>query len=532
MKLFVTVVAGMLFSGSVLGAEPLNVLLITVDDMSADSLGAFGCKLADTSPNIDALARQSMRFDLAHVVVANCMPSRNVLYSGRYPHNNRVEGFYQVKNPGYPVMTDIMKTAGYFTAIRGKVGHSTPYAPYAWDLVLDKLPNGEKAQTKNIASYKTSTEHGIRAAKEANKPFCLVINVSDPHKPFYGEGRRGITVDDPNVPSRVFTPEKVPVPGFLFDDPVVRKELAHYYSSVRRADDCVGGILKALDESGERDRTVVLFLSDHGMPLPFAKTQVYHHSTRTPLAIRWPGITKPGAVDRTHMVSAVDFLPTLLEIVGVEPPDDLDGRSFEPLLRGDTQDDRDFIVKEYHENSGGSQNPMRAVQTRRYLYIYSPWSNGKRSMATATKGTSTYRRMQQLASSDPAIARRLELFDHRVVEELYEVEKDPDCLTNLINDPAYTSALAELRKTLDSWMVETADPMLNVFRDRESADAREAYMARVENEAAERGPKAKKERKQLRRRAGRAELDANGRGRVNNRARINEPARVGVDAED
>ncbi len=66
------------------------------------------------------------------------MPSRNALYSGRYPHNNGVEGFYQVTNPGYPVMTDIMKSAGYFTAIRHKVGHSTPYAPYAWDLVLGR----------------------------------------------------------------------------------------------------------------------------------------------------------------------------------------------------------------------------------------------------------------------------------------------------------------------------------------------------------------------------------------------------------
>ena len=511
MKLFVATIAAMLFAGSVRGAEPLNVLIITVDDMSADSLGAFGCKLADTSPNIDALARRSMRFDLAHVVVANCMPSRNVLFSSRYPHNNRVEGFYQVKNPGYPVMTDIMKSAGYFTAIRGKGSHSTPYWPYAWNMVLDKLPNGDRAMNKDIASYKISTERGILAAKEAGKPFCLLMNVSDPHKPFYGEGKRGITVEDPNVPSRVFTPEEVPVPGFLFDDPDVRKELAHYYSSVRRADDCVGGILKALDESGERDRTVVLFLSDHGMPLPFAKTQVYHHSTRTPLMILWPGITKPGAVDRAHLVSAVDFLPTLLDIVGIQHPEGFEGRSFEPLLRGDTQDDRDFIVKEYNENSGGIRNPMRAVQTRQYLYIYNPWSNGQRKMATATTGTSTYRRIKELAPRHPEIARRLDMFEHRVVEELYAVEKDPDCVTNLIDDPAHERELVDLRQTLDAWMVRADDPMLEVFRARDNAAAREAYMSGVEKEAAERAPRAKKERKQLRRGAGRAKLDANGR---------------------
>jgi N-sulfoglucosamine sulfohydrolase len=522
----------MLLAAPAFAVEPLNVLIITVDDMSADSLAAFGCKLADTSPNIDQLARESMRFNLAHVQVANCMPSRNVLFSGRYPHNNRIEGFYQVKNPGYPVMVDVMKSAGYFTAIRGKVGHSTPYTPYGWDLVLDRLPSSERAHPKNVASYKASAEQGIRAAKGAGKPFCLVINVSDPHKPFYAEGRRGKTIDDPNVPSRVFKPAKVPVPGFLFDDLVVRKELSHYYSSVRRADDCVGGILEALKESGEEKRTVVVFLSDHGMPLPFAKTQMYHHSTRTPLIVRWPGITKPGSVDNIHMVSAVDFLPTLCDVVGIDQVEGVDGRSFEPLLRGEAQEDRGYIVKEYNENSGGIRNPMRAVQTPTYLYIFSPWSNGKRLMATATKGTSTYRRMNELAASDPAIAKRLDLFEHRVVEELYDVEQDPDCVTNLIDDPKHAKGLAELRKTLDAWMVKTADPMVDVFRERDSAEAREFYMAAVEKEAAERGPrvKARKDRKALRRRA--AKLDADGLRRGNRRARVDQAAGGVIDAED
>ncbi len=85
-------------------------------------------------------------------------------------------------------------------------------------------------------------------------------------------GQKGQFVDDKNVPSHIFKPEEVPIPGFLFDDPDVRLELAHYYSSVRRADDCFAAIMKALDESGQQDNTVILFLSDHGMPLPFAKT--------------------------------------------------------------------------------------------------------------------------------------------------------------------------------------------------------------------------------------------------------------------
>src|SRR5262245_49097075 len=322
--------------------------------MSADSVGAFGCKLAGTTPQMDQLAKEGLRFRYAHVQVGNCMPSRNVMWSGRYPHNNRVEGFYEIKDPGYPVLADLMKTAGYFTGIRGKVNHSTPYSPYGWDAVLDTLPSGP-THPKDAASYGASTRHGIQSAKAAGKPFCLIVNIMDPHKPFYAEGRDGETVDDPHKPTRVFTPEEVPIPGYLFDDPVVRKELAHYYSSVRRADDSVGEVLKALKESGEEDKTVVMFLSDHGMPLPFVKTQLYHHSTVTPLVIRWPGMTKASTIDQQHMVSAVDFLPTLLEIAEIEPPPGLDGRSFAPLLKGQLQSGREMVVKEYNENSGGSR---------------------------------------------------------------------------------------------------------------------------------------------------------------------------------
>lgn len=471
-------------SAFALAATPKpNVLIITMDDMSCDSVGVYGCKLKDTTPNMDRLATQCLRFNHAFVQVGNCMPSRNVMFSGRYPHNNRVEGFYMIRDPGYPVMCDLMKGAGWFTGIRGKIPHSTPYSPYpGWDAKLDTLPDGSQAHIKNVASYHASTAHGIALAKKAGKPFCLNINISDPHKPFWNEDGH----PEVNRPSRVFTADEVPVPGFLPDDPRVREELALYYSSVRRGDDCVGEVLRALRESGEDERTVIFFLSDHGMPLPFAKTQLYFHSTRTPWMIRWPGVTPPGAVDDTHLVSAVDLLPTLLDVVGVAHPQGMDGRSFAPLLRGEKQDGRDYVVTEYNENSGGFRNPMRALMTRDYVYLFNPWSNGTRFMATATKGTITYRRMQALAKTDAYVAARLKLLDHRVPEELYRNTDDTDALHNLIAVPEHRAARDRLIAMLDAWMVRTGDGMLDVFRHRDSLAAREAYMKQVEAEAAER----------------------------------------------
>ncbi|HWA97789.1 MAG TPA: sulfatase [Pirellulales bacterium] len=478
------------------GQPKLNLLIITVDDMSADSVGAFGCKLADTTPAIDRLAHMGMRFNRAHVCVGNCMPSRNVMWSGLYPHNNGVEGFYQVENSKHLHLADLMQNAGYFTAIQHKVSHSTPYSPYpAWDLDLDTEPTGKRRDAKAPRSYGEGVSQALAAAREQDKPFCLVINVADPHKPFYAEGKRGQTVADKNVPTRVFSADQVPVPGFLFDDPVVRDELAHYYSSVRRADDCVAEILAALDASGKRDQTLILFLSDHGMPLPFAKTQLYHHSTRTPLLLIVPGVTKPGEVDNEHMISAVDLLPTLLELTGITHAGAMDGRSFAPLLQGKPQTGREFVFKEHNENAGGSRDPMRAIQGREYLYIFNPWSDGSRVMATATTGTRTYRRMAELAKTDRALEARHELYQHRVPEELYDVHNDPDCLVNLIADSAHATALSAMRARLEEWMIATGDPMLDVFRRRDDSLARESYVAAQEREAAARNARGKRNRK-------------------------------------
>ena len=455
-----------------------NILFVSVDDMSCDSVGAFGCALPDTTPAIDAFAASSLKFQHAHVQVGNCMPSRNVMFSGLYPHSNRVEGFYQVKDPDYPVLCELMQQAGYFTGIRGKVSHSTPYSPFAWDTVLD---NGEqKYSPKDVSSYYLSTKAGIEASREAQKPFCLVINISDPHKPFWGEGAES------DQPSLIFTAKDVPLPGFLPDSPAIRKELALYYSTVRRADDCFAGVMRALDESGQSDNTVVIFLSDHGMPLPFAKTQLYHHSTHTPWLVRWPGVTQAGGVDVQHMISSIDLLPTLLDIVDAEHPAGLQGRSFLPLLRGESQTDRELVFKEYNENSGGACHPIRSVQSRQYLYLWNPWSDGNRVFRSATQGTVTYRQMQQLAADDAAVAARLNLLDHRLPEEFYDVSSDPDALHNLIDSPEHQQLIQEFRSHLQQWMQHTSDHALPAFQRREDSEFVSAWVDARQQESNDR----------------------------------------------
>jgi len=268
------------------------------------------------------------------------------------------------------------------------------------------------------------------------------------------------------MPSRVYRPEDVNVPGFLPDLPGVRAELAMYLNSTRRLDDTFGRVMQALQESGQADRTLVLFITDNGIAVPFAKCNTWFHSSRSPLLVRWPGVTAPGTRDDQHFVSVVDFFPTFMEATGVSGPDGLDGRSFLNLLQGKTQDGREHVFTQIDSKAGGAAVPMRCVQNARYGYIYNPFSDGKYWYRNNNEGR-TMAAMNEAAGTDPAIQARVNLFRYRVPEEFYDLKNDPDCLHNLIDDPAHSNTVKMLQDRLVAQMRKTSDPMLAAFLNRE-----------------------------------------------------------------
>ena len=318
----------------------LNFLLITVDDMNWDSLGVNGCKVAGISPNIDHLASQGLLFNHAHVTIAVCMPTRAVWMTGRYPHRSGALGFQKI-NPGVPTLLEALKKAGYHTGILAKVPHVVPSRGKNWDLVLQARELGVGRDPVLFAEHSGKF---FAAAKAAGKPFFLMANSQSPHRPFanskQGTARKKANPKKKNkvanfpVVKNPYKPGDIPVPGFLPPLDKIKTEMAQYYTSVRRADRITGAVLKELDKAGLAGNTLVMFLSDHGMPLPFAKTNCYYHSTRTPWIVRLPGVTKPGSVDRRNMVSGIDLTPTVLDLLGLPPLEGMDGRWFRPLLSG------------------------------------------------------------------------------------------------------------------------------------------------------------------------------------------------------
>ncbi|MCA9208441.1 MAG: sulfatase [Planctomycetales bacterium] len=451
---------------------PLNVLLFTADDLNCDSLGCYGCKTPDITPNLDRFAAQGMRFERAHVNVAICQPSRGVLATGRYSHRSGITGFYHTDRD-IPTIMQSLREHGYLTGVLGKVGHSTPKANYRWDLARDQ---GELGAGRDPREYARYCREFFEMCERESKPFYFMVNSHDPHRPYHDPAKPPFA-KAAATPTRLYATDEATIPGFLPDLPGVRTELSHYFNSVRRCDDTFGAVMKALDDSGMADRTLVMFLSDNGIAVPFAKCNCYLSSTRTPWLVRWPQVIRPASVDRTHFVSGVDFFPTVMDALGLPIPDGVDGVSFVPLLRGESQTGRERVFTQIDRKAGGDFVPMRCVQDERFGYIFNPWADGKFRYRNNNEGLSM-RAMESAAATDPTIAERVRLFRFRDLEEFYDLRKDPDSLHNLVDDPNYAEELQQYRDTLAAWMKRTEDPALAAFASRESPAAIAEYLRR------------------------------------------------------
>jgi len=456
------------------GKGRLNVLLITADDMNWNTPGCFGGKAPDITPNIDRLATEGVRFTNAHVTIAVCQPSRQVLMTGRFPHRFGATWFEPVADE-VTILQEVLDEAGYINGCIGKAHHLQPEPKYRWSM---SLHYGELKGGRDPEAYYRHCRDFFRMAEEADKPFFLMANSHDPHRPFHGS-------EDENTmpkgwrpymktPCRVYKPEEVEALGFLPDLPTIRMETAQYHSSVRRCDETVGEILRALHESGHDNDTLVMYLSDNGMAMPFAKCNCYLHSTKTPWIIRWPGHVEPGTVDDTHIISGIDFMPTILEATGCLQVEGMDGRSFLPLLNGGDQQGRDevftvfykvFPVAGKREPEKVQYFPMRCLQNRRFGYIYNKWSDGRMRFSPIAVPR-IMKAMAEAGKTDPDVKQRLEMFEHRVPEELYDFASDPHALSNLISDPGYRHELDRMRRSMLAWMEQKDDPLLPAFRQQ------------------------------------------------------------------
>lgn len=362
----------MLIASALSDVERLNALLVTADDLGIQ-LSCYGDPIART-PKIDELAARSTRFETAYVSQASCSPSRSTMFTGLYPHGNGHYGLANV-NVGFQVheelienlLPNVLKRSGYRTGIIGKL-HVNPEERFQFDLNT-KEGFGQRDVRKQLQFAREFIE------AEGDEPWFLMFNLFDPHvqRDRLPDGSRSAQYLPDQVqglPETLLSADDVsPWPWQGIDTPEQRTKIAGYYNCVHRIDVAIGKLMDILEESGNRENTLIIFLGDHGPPFTRGKTSCYEAGLRVPFIVNWPGLSEPGISDR--LVGSIDIYPTILDAAGIDVPAGLHGRTLRTALQGTAHDNwRDTLVAEFHYHGASPFYPRRAITDGRYKLIH------------------------------------------------------------------------------------------------------------------------------------------------------------------
>jgi len=424
-------------------AEKPNVLMIAIDDLN-DWVGCLGHQQAKT-PNIDALATRGVLFTNAHCQAPICNPSRTSVMLGMRPSST---GIYvnapwfrtTLPNKDRVTLPQYFSQNGYQTLTAGKIYHGSrqdkasfqttgavPGQRLKIDKQIQQLPSKSRLWDFGVQEYPekdfgdaqvASWAVGELAEKRA-KPFFMAIGFYRPHVPFYAPQRMmdKFPIDEVKVPltregdrddlpaaaTRLTFNPLPPTQKWFVESGKWREAVQAYYAAVSFTDAQVGRVLKALDESPYKDNTIIVLWSDHGFHLGekdrWAKQSLWERSTRVPMVIATPKGTSDKKCSRS--VELLSLYPTLVELCGLPPREELEGRSITPLLNDPKAEWNYPALTTYQQNN-------HAVRTEQYRYIR--YADGS--------------------------------------EELYDHHQDPNEWKNLANEESLSKVKVELAKWL------------------------------------------------------------------------------------
>jgi arylsulfatase A-like enzyme len=348
-------------------------------------------------------------------------------------------------NPDERHLAQILRDAGYATAAVGVI-HET--ASGAERCGYERYLRPASAAPATDAAIELVREF----ASKPGKPFFLCVGFIEPHRISYpAPNWPGGLAGDASFPGPALKPDDslgVQVPPYLRDTDGTRRELAGLQGGIRHVDTQVGRILAALRESGLESETLFIFTTDHGIAMPRAKCGLYEPGVQVALLMRLPSREGwHGGRVRDEMITNIDYLPTLLDLVGVPIPTNVQGRSFAALLDGRAYQPRQEIFTEltYHDY----YDPRRAIRTETHKLIVNF------TTAPAFMDPSQSWRPQ----SDVATPRNHAMAYHPDVE-LYDLTKDPWEQKDVAQQAQYAAVRRELLKRLHQHLVETKDPIL------------------------------------------------------------------------
>ena len=436
-----------------------NILVIFTDQQTQQAISAFGNPHLHT-PNMDSLVHSGLSFQDSYCTFPVCSPARSSLLTGRMPHETGVEVTDPAVKPGIPTMGAHFRSAGYRTYYAGKL-HLGPHYHQGmeatsdgpgFEFLSDEYPEGIPRQL-GTDTDPIWTDHATaflrrqkRPYPQSDQPFLLVASLHNPHDICYWCVDRREFVDIPpdsdlpplpenHLPTAdepefvdlcrqrtVYAPEIGFTPGW--DETEWRKYLYAYYRLTERVDQQIGRLLRALEESGLSEDTLVVLTSDHGEGVAahkwVTKLMLWEEVVKVPFVMRLPGAIPANQVDRSHLVSGLDLLPTLCDYANIASPKDVRGHSLRPLIENPALPGRSCVVSELRAFRDDVTKKGRMIRTARYKYIV--FSHGQRP------------------------------------ELLFDLETDPGETQNLADQPVHGEIVSEHRALLRKEMENTADP--------------------------------------------------------------------------
>ncbi|HPA19099.1 MAG TPA: sulfatase [Verrucomicrobiae bacterium] len=451
-----------------------NILFAIADDWSHPHAGAYGCKWVRT-PGFDRVAREGVLFANAYTPNAKCAPSRACILTGRNSWQlkaacNHVAFF----PPEFKTYAEALSGHGYFVGMTCKgwapgVANDADGKPREMaGRPFNKRTAPPPTSGINKNDYAANFSDFLDAAPKG-QPWCFWYGSVEPHRAYeYGTGASigGKKIGDIER-----------VPGYWPDNEVVRNDMLDYALEVEHFDAHLGRMLADLERRGSLDNTLILVTSDNGMPFPRAKGNEYEVSNHMPLAAMWKrGIRAPGRVV-TDYVSFIDFAPTFIDVAGLKwdqtgmaPPA---GRSLTDIFAsekaGRVNPARDHVLLGQERHDTGRPHdwgyPIRSILQDGWLYMnnFEPtrWPVGNPEAGYLnTDGGATKTFILDAHRKDPRDKYWAMCFGKRVREELYDLAKDPDCITNLAAQPDQQERKARLKGQLFDELKAQEDPRM------------------------------------------------------------------------
>ena len=435
--------------------KPLNIIWISCEDIGP-ILSAYGNETINT-PNIDRIAAEGVKYTNAYSTVGVCAPSRFSIITGMYParlgaHNMRTGNHNNFKSP-----EDVSHKLD--KGILDKFGKNVPEYEVVTPTYVKLLPeylraenyycvNDNKCDYQFNAPFTTWDDvFGGGSYKNAPKgaPFFYVKNFYTTH-----ESRIWLRKDKPMT----VNPSKVPIPDYYPDIPVVRRDIARKYSNIEALDKEVGQLLNQLETDGVLDNSIIFFWSDHGGNLLRQKRAVGNSGLHVPLLIRYPNGFRAGEVD-DRLVSLMDLGPTVMSLLGIAPPEHLDGKAF----AGEYEQAPRKLIFGSADRFDESTDMQRSVLDGRFVYIknFMPelpliYRNKYREQIPMNAKLIELNHQKKLTGDAAYI-----FMNTKPQEEFYDLQNDPYEVHNLAGDPKYSKKIKAFRQALKDWQLEIGD---------------------------------------------------------------------------